>query len=97
MDALLNASQCAAIEFALSAEDVVIIHGPPGTGKTTSVVAFIREAAVRGEKILACAPSNTAVDNLLDRLVACEQQVVRVGHPVRRQGRLAQPLARRAG
>ncbi len=83
VDAGLNASQRAAIEFALSAEDIAIIHGPPGTGKTTSVVAFIREAAARGEKILACAPSNTAVDNLLDRLVACGQRVVRVGHPAR--------------
>lgn len=79
----LNASQRAAIEFALSAEDLAIIHGPPGTGKTTSVVAFIREAVLRGEKVLACAPSNTAVDNLLERLVDMQLQVVRVGHPAR--------------
>ncbi len=65
----LNPSQHAAIEFALSAEDIAIIHGPPGTGKTTSVAAFIRQAVLRGEKVLACAPSNTAVDNLLERLV----------------------------
>jgi superfamily I DNA and/or RNA helicase len=79
----LNASQRVAIEFALSAEDLAIIHGPPGTGKTTSVVAFIREAVLRGEKILACAPSNTAVDNLLERLIDMQLQVVRVGHPAR--------------
>ena len=77
----LNPSQLAAIEFALSAEDIAIIHGPPGTGKTTSVAAFICQAALRGEKVLACATSNTAVDNLLERLVDCGQSVVRVGHP----------------
>ena len=79
----LNPSQRAAIEFALSAEDVAIIHGPPGTGKTTSVAAFIRQAVLRGEKVLACAPSNTAVDNLLERLADRGQQVVRIGHPAR--------------
>ncbi len=89
----LNPSQRAAIEFALSAEDIAIIHGPPGTGKTTSVAAFIRQAALRGEKVLACAPSNTAVDNLLEQLVDYGQSVVRIGHPAR-QGRVAQPHAR---
>ncbi len=79
----LNASQQAAIRFALSAEDVAIIHGPPGTGKTTTVVELIRQAIVREEKVLACAPSNTAVDNLLQRLAAANLRVVRLGHPAR--------------
>ncbi len=79
----LNDAQREAIRFALSAEDIAIIHGPPGTGKTTSVVEFIRQAVARGEKVLACAPSNTAVDNLLERLAAAGQRVVRVGHPAR--------------
>ena len=79
----LNAAQREAIRFALSAEDIAIIHGPPGTGKTTSVVEFIRQAVARGETVLACAPSNTAVDNLLERLAASGQRVVRVGHPAR--------------
>lgn len=79
----LNPSQCEAIQFALTAEDVAIIHGPPGTGKTTSVVAFIRQAISRGERVLACAPSNTAVDNLLERLVEADERVVRLGHPAR--------------
>jgi len=79
----LNPSQVVAIELALSAQDIAIIHGPPGTGKTTSVVAFIRQAILRGEKVLACAPSNTAVDNLLERLADLGPQVVRVGHPAR--------------
>ncbi len=79
----LNDSQRQAIAFALSARDIAIIHGPPGTGKTTTVVEFIRQATERGETVLACAPSNTAVDNLLERLVAIDQSVVRLGHPAR--------------
>ncbi len=81
--AQLNPSQESAVRFALSAKDLAIIHGPPGTGKTTTVVELIVQAIARGEKVLACAPSNTAVDNLLERLVAARQKVVRVGHPAR--------------
>lgn len=79
----LNQSQQQAVKFALSARDLAIIHGPPGTGKTTTVVEFIRQATARGETVLACASSNTAVDNLLERLVAIDQHVVRLGHPAR--------------
>ena len=84
----LNTSQQAAIRFALSARDLAIIHGPPGTGKTTTVVELICQAVARGDKVLACAPSNTAVDNLLQRLIAAQQKVVRVGHPARVAARL---------
>jgi superfamily I DNA and/or RNA helicase len=79
----LNPSQQAAVRFALSAQDLAIIHGPPGTGKTTTVVELIIQAVARGEKVLAVAPSNTGVDNLLERLVAARQRVVRIGHPAR--------------
>jgi superfamily I DNA and/or RNA helicase len=79
----LNESQRQAVEFALTAEDVAVIHGPPGTGKTTAIVELIRQAVQRGEKVLACAPSNLAVDNLLERLVAAGERVVRLGHPAR--------------
>lgn len=82
-DATLNDSQRAAIEFALSAEDLAIIHGPPGTGKTTTVAALIGEAVRQGKKVLACAPSNLAVDNLLERLLAAGESAVRLGHPAR--------------
>jgi hypothetical protein len=81
--AALNEPQRAAVLFALAAKDVAAIHGPPGTGKTTTVVELIRQAVARGEKVLACAPSNAAVDNLLDKLLAAGEEPVRLGHPAR--------------
>jgi ATP-dependent RNA/DNA helicase IGHMBP2 len=83
-----NPSQQEAILFALSARDLAIIHGPPGTGKTTTVVELIRQAVQGGQKILACAPSNTGVDNLLEKLAKNRLRVVRVGHPARVQQEL---------
>ena len=79
----LNESQQSAVQFGLLAEDFAIIHGPPGTGKTTTVVELIVQAVKRGQKVLACAPSNTAVDNLLERLIMAKQRAVRIGHPAR--------------
>lgn len=79
----LNEPQLAAVRFALSAREVALIHGPPGTGKTTTVVELIRRAVRRGEKVLACAGSNIAVDNILERLVAAGERAVRLGHPAR--------------
>jgi hypothetical protein len=83
LDPSLNESQLRAVRFALAAQDVALIHGPPGTGKTTAVVELIRQAVRRGEKVLACAPSNLAVDNIFERLLAAAQRVVRLGHPAR--------------
>jgi ATP-dependent RNA/DNA helicase IGHMBP2 len=82
-DASLNDSQHEAVRFALSAEALAILHGPPGTGKTTTVVELIRQAVGRGEKVLACAPSNLAVDNILEKLLAAGERAVRLGHPAR--------------
>ncbi|MBS0208039.1 MAG: AAA family ATPase [Planctomycetes bacterium] len=79
----LNPAQQDAVRFALAAEDVALIHGPPGTGKTTTVIELIRQAVRRGEKVLACAPSNLAVDNMMERLVALGESAVRLGHPAR--------------
>ncbi|HZZ82864.1 MAG TPA: AAA domain-containing protein [Gemmataceae bacterium] len=83
LDASLNPSQQDAIRFALSANDLAILHGPPGTGKTTAVIELIRQAVRRGQRVLACAPSNLAVDNMLERLLAAGERVVRLGHPAR--------------
>ncbi len=79
----LNPPQRDAVLFALAAPDVAILHGPPGTGKTTTLAEVIYQAVMRGDRVLACAPSNTAVDNLLERLVAMLPNVLRVGHPAR--------------
>ena len=83
LDPGLNASQQAAVNHALAARDVALIHGPPGTGKTRAVVEVIRRAIARSEKVLACAPSNLAVDNLLERLLAAGERAIRLGHPAR--------------
>jgi hypothetical protein len=83
LDPTLNDSQRAAVCFALAATDLAILHGPPGTGKTTAVVELIRRAVRRGERVLACAPSNLAVDNMLERLLAHGEDAVRLGHPAR--------------
>src|SRR5262249_59372597 len=83
LDPALNDSQREAVRFALAAVDLAVIHGPPGTGKTTTVVEVIRQAVRRGDKVLVCAPSNLAVDNLLERLLAHGDQAVRLGHPAR--------------
>ena len=83
LDGSLNTFQQDAVRFALSAKDVAILHGPPGTGKTTAVIELIRQAVRRGQKVLACAPSNLAVDNLLERLLKAGERAVRLGHPAR--------------
>jgi len=60
----LNESQRDAVAFALSQSEIAVIHGPPGTGKTTTVVELIMQHVRLGHKVLACAPSNIAVDNV---------------------------------
>ncbi|KAL6522445.1 hypothetical protein OROMI_031717 [Orobanche minor] len=79
----LDHSQKDAISKALSSKDVFLLHGPPGTGKTTTVVEIILQEVKRGSKILACAASNIAVDNIVERLVPHRVKLVRVGHPAR--------------
>ena len=78
----LNEGQQNAVRLSLSRSDVTLIHGPPGTGKTTTLVELISQHVRLGEKVLVCAPSNIAVDNLLLKL-AENCKVVRVGHPAR--------------
>jgi ATP-dependent RNA/DNA helicase IGHMBP2 len=85
----LNASQNAAVKNVLGAQDVAIVHGPPGTGKTTTLVAAINALIERGEpQILVVAPSNTAVDLLSEKLSETGLQVLRIGNPVRVTERL---------
>lgn len=80
----LDESQSKAIELGLNkCRPVTIIQGPPGTGKTTVVVRLIMEAVARGESVLATAPTNAAVDNIVERLASTRLNVVRIGNPFR--------------
>ncbi|XP_030056992.1 DNA-binding protein SMUBP-2 [Microcaecilia unicolor] len=79
----LDDSQKAAVSFSLSQRELAIIHGPPGTGKTTTVVELIIQAVKQGLKVLCCAPSNVAVDNLVDHLATYKEKILRLGHPAR--------------
>lgn len=79
----LNLSQNRAIRHVLSANDVAVIHGPPGTGKTTTLVQAIRLTLQSEKQVLVCAPTNTAVDLLTEKLLEQGISVLRVGHPAR--------------
>ncbi len=79
----LNEYQQNAVKCALAASDMALVHGPPGTGKTTVLVEIIRQHVARGERVLATAPSNIAVDNILEKLIGTGLRVTRLGHPAR--------------
>lgn len=79
----LNHSQEKAVNRVLAAKEVAIVHGPPGTGKTTTLVEAIFETLQRENQVLVCAQSNTAVDNISEKLVDRGVSVLRVGNPTR--------------
>lgn len=79
----LNEFQKEAVAACLAAEDLSLIHGPPGTGKTTVLVEVIRQAVARGQRVLATAPSNVAVDNMVEKLEPTDLRIVRMGHLAR--------------
>lgn len=79
----LNDSQKEAVIKAMESNDIHLIHGPPGTGKTVTCVEILEQAVEAGQTVLASADSNTAVDNLVEHLVSRGRNVVRVGHPAR--------------
>jgi ATP-dependent RNA/DNA helicase IGHMBP2 len=82
-DTQLNQPQRDAVAAALAAPDIALIHGPPGTGKTRTLVEVIGQMVARGQRVLATAASNTAVDNLAERLIAAGVDTIRLGHPAR--------------
>lgn len=79
----LNHSQKEAIKFALATKEIALIHGPPGTGKTTALIELILQFLLVGLKILVCGPSNISVDNIVERLAPHKVTMVRLGHPAR--------------
>lgn len=79
----LNPSQEAAVNRVLHAKDVAIVHGPPGTGKTTTLVEAIYETLHRENQVLVCAQSNMAVDWISEKLVDRGVSVLRIGNPTR--------------
>ena len=79
----LNTSQQAAANEVLWAKDVAVVHGPPGTGKTTTLVEAIYETLRRENQVLVCAQSNMAVDWISEKLVDRGVSVLRIGNPTR--------------
>ena len=76
----LNESQQMAIKAIINDEQITIVHGPPGTGKTTTLIEAIGQLIKNGEKVLVSAPSNTAVDNIVKGLIQQGVKVLRVGN-----------------
>ncbi|KAH0211785.1 DNA helicase, partial [Aureobasidium melanogenum] len=83
LDPSLNDSQKEAIKFALASPEVALIHGPPGTGKTHTLIELIRQCLKKGLRLLVCGPSNISVDNIVERLSPHKVPMVRLGHPAR--------------
>ncbi|MBC7412377.1 MAG: AAA family ATPase [Bacteroidia bacterium] len=79
----LNTSQNAAVNSCINANDVAIIHGPPGTGKTTTIVQAIRHILHNEKQLMVCCPSNTGVDLLVEKLAEQGVRVLRMGNPAR--------------
>lgn len=83
MDPSINESQKDAIKFALASPEIALIHGPPGTGKTHTLIELIRQCLKQGLRLLVCGPSNISVDNIVERLAPHKVPMVRLGHPAR--------------
>ncbi|MCJ1317025.1 hypothetical protein MMC15_002346 [Xylographa vitiligo] len=83
IDPTLNDSQKEAIKFALASREVALIHGPPGTGKTYTLIELILQLVKRKLRVLVCGPSNISVDNIVERLAPHKVSIIRLGHPAR--------------
>ncbi|KAK6227040.1 dna-binding protein smubp-2 [Colletotrichum tabaci] len=83
IDPSLNDSQKDAIRFALASREVALIHGPPGTGKTHTLIELILQLIKLDLRILVCGPSNISVDNIVERLAPHKIPILRLGHPAR--------------
>lgn len=83
IDPSLNGSQKEAIRFALGSKEIALIHGPPGTGKTHTLIELILQLLRQKLHVLVCGPSNVSVDNIVERLAPHKVPIVRIGHPAR--------------
>jgi len=83
ISSILNDSQKAAVELMLKNKDFSILHGPPGTGKTTTLVEAARILCFDGEQVMMCAPSNAAADWLSHKAIAAGLKVIRIGNPAK--------------
>lgn len=79
----LNPEQLDAVGLALSARDVALVHGPPGTGKSTVLAEIAVQCVKRGQRLICTAASNAAVDHLLELCLDAGLNAIRVGHPAR--------------
>lgn len=79
----LNGSQQSAVRKIVSANDVAVVHGPPGTGKTTTLIRAIMQTLQHEKQVLVCSPSNVAVDLVTEKLVHQGVNVLRLGNPAR--------------
>ncbi|KAF2788233.1 P-loop containing nucleoside triphosphate hydrolase protein [Melanomma pulvis-pyrius CBS 109.77] len=82
-DPNLNDSQKESIKFALASREVALIHGPPGTGKTHTLIELILQLLKQNLRLLVCGPSNISVDNIVERLASHKVPMIRLGHPAR--------------
>ncbi|OAA67523.1 DNA-binding protein SMUBP-2 [Cordyceps fumosorosea ARSEF 2679] len=82
-DPTLNDSQKDAIRFALASREIALIHGPPGTGKTHTLIELILQLVKLKRRVLVCGPSNISVDNIVERLAPHRLPILRLGHPAR--------------
>jgi len=89
LDDELDDKQKEAVDLGLRSGDIALVWGPPGTGKTRTLVEIVRQRVARGERVLCAAPSNTAVDNLGVRLAELGVKAIRLGHPARVSPELA--------
>lgn len=83
IDPTLNESQKTAINFCIESSDIALIHGPPGTGKTHTLIELVLQFLKQGKRLLVCGPSNVSVDNIVERLSPHKVPMVRLGHPAR--------------
>ncbi len=79
----LNQTQIDAVNKILETKDFFLLHGPPGTGKTTTLVESILQCVKNGDRVLVCCDSNQGVDNILEKITKYSDNVVRIGNPSR--------------